>query len=425
MLYYLLKYPIYFGLLVYFRKVYYSGRENIPKDHALIFGCNHPGAFLDPVLLGAYLPFTFNFILRGDVFVNPFVSWLLRQIRTIPVYRFRDGFGALRRNRETFSEAHQVLEKGKNPLIIMSEGWMPVRKQLLPIQRGTARLAFDVWEKTGKENIAIMPVGINYTDRDDFRSTAMLRIGEPLFLKDYIHLGDSRTGIAAMTRDLEDRLKQMVVHFDSEAEEAWGNILLTLQRNEWPIRSFPILDPDPGPLEREVSLAKAIHELSPDKRELVQSRIRKYVEALQKSGLTDFGFAQAEGKHRMSLLFLILGFFPAMLGWCIWIIPARVTRWLTIRTVREPEYFFAAFQAGIGILLFPLLWIMSLAGACLWGGWAGLIFVLLWPLLGYFFLFYSEKIGDWKEIRQAQMADPSILNQLRERREKIFSGARK
>ncbi len=75
---------------IYFRSQVY-GRERVPAGGAAILASNHE-SFLDPLLIGASLPRTVNYLARESLFRFPILGWVLRQWQAVPVDR--EGGGA-------------------------------------------------------------------------------------------------------------------------------------------------------------------------------------------------------------------------------------------------------------------------------------------------------------------------------------------
>ena len=57
---------------IYFKNKIIAGRENIPKGKPVLFVANHPGAFMDPIVIGAYADRSLYYIARGESFKNKF-----------------------------------------------------------------------------------------------------------------------------------------------------------------------------------------------------------------------------------------------------------------------------------------------------------------------------------------------------------------
>ena len=209
MLYYFVKYPMSFAFLIYFRKVFRANLHTVPKGKPVIFAVNHPTAFIDPVMVATYMGPTVHFILRGDVFTSRIIKWILASLRTVPIFRFRDGFESLRRNQETFDFCYRLLRDNK-PVLILAEGHVLHAKRLKPVQKGVARMAFGAYDAYGQEDTLIVPVGVNYTDSDRFRSYAMIEYGEAIALKDYLELyrEDERKAIKQLTDEIQKRMRR-------------------------------------------------------------------------------------------------------------------------------------------------------------------------------------------------------------------------
>ena len=111
MLYYFVKPLTRWMFLIFFRKIYMKGIKEMRPKRRTILAVNHPTAFLDPAMIGSFSKPTQNFLLRGDVFSSPVTRWLLRQIHTIPIFRFRDGFSSLKNNQSTFEYCYYLLKQ--------------------------------------------------------------------------------------------------------------------------------------------------------------------------------------------------------------------------------------------------------------------------------------------------------------------------
>lgn len=74
---------------VYFR-LGTRGAENVPPLGPVILASNHV-SFLDPPLIGAFLPRKVHFLARKTLFDSPLLGWLIRQLQAVPVDR--DGGG--------------------------------------------------------------------------------------------------------------------------------------------------------------------------------------------------------------------------------------------------------------------------------------------------------------------------------------------
>ena len=160
--YYCVKGFLRFYTPFYFRNIRVFGMEHLPKDGGILLSPNHQGAFLDPLLIGAFVPGTLYSLTRGDVFVPPY-RWIFSAMQMLPVFRIRNGFSSLKNNETTFEKCHQLLGT-KKKLLMFSEGLHHQEHYLYPISKGSSRVACQAQLKHPDTPIYIVPVGINYQD---------------------------------------------------------------------------------------------------------------------------------------------------------------------------------------------------------------------------------------------------------------------
>ena len=79
-----------------FSRIKIVGKENIPANGAIVFGSNHCNTLMDAMVLLATSRQKKVFIARGDIFQNPKTAKILKWLRILPIYRIRDGIGAVR-----------------------------------------------------------------------------------------------------------------------------------------------------------------------------------------------------------------------------------------------------------------------------------------------------------------------------------------
>jgi 1-acyl-sn-glycerol-3-phosphate acyltransferase len=120
---------IMFGLF----KLHVEGRENVPKEGAIIVAPNHKSDW-DPPLIGvAFNTRVIHYMAKAELFKNPVAGWVLRLFGTFPVHRGRVDQGAVKR-------ALQELRKGE-PLGIFPEGTRIRRDGLGRFHSGMASIA--------------------------------------------------------------------------------------------------------------------------------------------------------------------------------------------------------------------------------------------------------------------------------------------
>ncbi|NOZ05258.1 MAG: 1-acyl-sn-glycerol-3-phosphate acyltransferase [Chloroflexi bacterium] len=121
------------------------GLEHVPGDGPLVVAFNHT-SFLDPPLLGAYIPRYLVPIAKAESFSWPVLGWLIRMYDAIPIRR-----GAV--DREALRAAQDVLQRGDG-LIVSPEGTRSKTHELLPPRGGLVFL-------TTRGQATVLPVGIS------------------------------------------------------------------------------------------------------------------------------------------------------------------------------------------------------------------------------------------------------------------------
>ena len=217
MLYQIVRPLIGFFLKMYFRRIKLIGLEKIDPDKPTLLCGNHTNAFLEGIIVAAQYPNNKLFFLaRADVFKHPLAAKILKKLHIIPIYRIRDGFNSLERNKETFSIVIELLKEGKH-VIIFSEGDCVAEKRLRTLKKGSARMAFQAVEE-GLEDLQILPVGINYTGFGKEGEDALVHFATPFAAKDFYPKSENEknSAINSFNDRLMEGLTEGVINYPFE-----------------------------------------------------------------------------------------------------------------------------------------------------------------------------------------------------------------
>jgi 1-acyl-sn-glycerol-3-phosphate acyltransferase len=217
-------------LLAILLKRDWRGRQNVPREGAVIVVANHY-TFFDPLSIGHFLVRagrTPRFLAKAGVFKNKYLGRLFRSAGQIPVYRdSRDAMLAIR-------DAIKAIERGE-VIIVYPEGTMTKDPNLWPMvgKTGAARIAL----RTGAPVLPIAQWGAQdvlapYSKKFNFfpRKTLRVTAGEPIDLrakfgkeinadslqKSTEYLMDVITGMLAEIRDEQPP----AVRFDPDVAKA-------------------------------------------------------------------------------------------------------------------------------------------------------------------------------------------------------------
>lgn len=411
--YYILRILISFYSKVYFKKIHFTGLDKMPKDRPLILALNHPTAFTDPILIGAATLQARNFLLRGDMFrKGKLVEAFLRSIKCIPIFRFRDGFAEMKNNQATMEYCYDLLGDGQN-LVILAEGVAKHEKRMRPIQKGTARMAFGAYEKHKRKDIAVIPVGINYSDSLQFRSTIYADVGQPIPIQDFLedHAKNPRRAVKRLTDRLSKEMRQRIIHIAKEDDDELGHQLLKIAENSVKEKSFPRFNYKASSLPYFWQLIERLNGLSEEVKSSLKSKSTHYFGRLQQLGLTDVGIAQATSYNFVTSLLLLLGLPVFLIGMAANILPIKIGKHFAEKAANTPE-FNGSLRFAFEMVAYVFYFIILLVLAAVFGTWWTVLFVAILPLFGHLGLQWLDFFKLWNAGRKAKSLDSKEFQEL-------------
>lgn len=390
-------------LRVFYRRVEATGLSNVPVSGPTILVLNHPNGLMDPLLLLCLLPRPVSFLAKSPLFTMPFVSLFVKAFDSIPVYRPQDPDADVRRNRETFARARDLLRKG-GVLALFPEGVSHDEPRLMPLKSGAARIALGA---ASEGPVTVVPAGLTYDARDVFRSGALLHVAEP-FTVEPIPLDEKgeppRTAVKALTERVRAALEGATLQADDRSTLELAAFTETL------------LPPDEdASLAERVARERAILERAallrgtePDRLAALSARIARFSRTLETAGLSapdlDAGTARAELAASAVAALLVALFLapPALLGLLAHAPAYNLVGPLATRLSRGDTDVVATIKVLGAFLFFPLTWIaFGTAAGLAWGLPAGLLVGLALPFLGILALLLLER---WEGTRAALRA---------------------
>jgi len=358
--------------------------ENVPKGGAVIFVGNHPNSLIDPIVVVASSPRKVHFAAKDVLFESRTLRVFLNALGAIPIRRRVDHPDAELDNLAAFEALHRVLE-GEGAIGIFPEGVSHDESQLRGIKTGAARIALGLCSKRPDLKLIIVPIGLNYTHPQQFRSQVLIQFGPGLAVDSAWHeryQKDEVGSVRALTDAIEERLKAITINAPD-----WETLhLLDGVRR--------LYQPPKIPLENRIELARRFnraypdHQEDPEVRQLLQ-RVKMYQERLDDIDLSD-----EELRREIKPAALLGAFAKRCLFFCLWLplaAPGFVIHapmglaagWGGNRfTPRKDVVATTKLVMGAGIVLLFCLGILLLAFH--YGGIVGgLIALALFPLSGY------------------------------------------
>ncbi|MCB0546085.1 MAG: 1-acyl-sn-glycerol-3-phosphate acyltransferase [Phaeodactylibacter sp.] len=428
MLYHIVRPIARLGLKAFYRKIFLSHTERIPRNEAVILAANHPTAFLEPCILACFLDRPLYFLARGDLFKKPFYARLLRGLNILPVFRLKDGgYGKLKDNYSTFEACYQALAH-RRTIMILAEGRTKQEKRLGALQKGTARIALGTLERHpgDLEEVYIVPVGVSFTYADQPRSEVMIDFGEPIRTSHYLQELEENANhaMASLTDTLRERLeKSMVIIKDPEDDEL-AEYLLRIFRNESAQPALPAIAHHSAPLELEMKVADTINRLPKKEKKRLHLQTSAYFEEVERIGTDDQALMETAWNPTRSRLALFLGF-PFFLMGYIWNYPpVWLAKYISDTQVETLEFKAPVrWAANLGThLVYLLAWVLV---AAFTRAWIILPMVAVLLLLGYLSLYYVEFHARFRKNHSAGKLSEEEKVRLRNKRAEILQSFKK
>jgi 1-acyl-sn-glycerol-3-phosphate acyltransferase len=391
------------ALRVFFRRVEINGLDRVPKTGPVIFVLNHPNGLVDPAFILALAPRPVSFLAKSTLFKMPVISYFVKALDSIPVYRKQDTGEDTSKNQETFKISREILKNGGS-IALCPEGVSHNEPRLLPLKTGAARIALGA-ASAGQRDIGlkIMPCGLYYTAKHLFRSSALLYFGEPFDVKP-VALDEKsdppREEVEALTGKIEEELREVVLN--AEHDEA----LQTIERAER-VFSSDIEEKDKKELKREFELKQrfiegyAYHrQHSPERVNALVDRIARYEAELEQIGLDPEELAPPTSLSSIAfytitrtVLFALL--LPLTVVGIVVNYPAYISiKYIAIKLSNNYNDIVSTIKIIASALLFPLTWI-ALASLCYWlMDWRlALASLIIGPIAGYVTIRITEEFN--------------------------------
>ncbi|MBV9210466.1 MAG: 1-acyl-sn-glycerol-3-phosphate acyltransferase, partial [Acidobacteria bacterium] len=209
------------ALRLFFRRIETSREERVPMTGAVVFVINHPNGLIDPALIFCSLPRRVSFLAKSTLFRLPVISFLLRTVEALPLYRRVDAGEDVSQNLRTFEACRELLRQGRC-IALFPEGLSHSSTKLMPIKTGAARIALGAISMKSDERAAfdlkIVPVGLYYTSKTSFRSEALIRFGEEMAVEP-VELDEDgeppREAVKELSKRIEAALREVTLNVES------------------------------------------------------------------------------------------------------------------------------------------------------------------------------------------------------------------
>lgn len=391
----------------YHKSVSYSGEGHVNWQKPLIFAPSHQSAFTDALCLilpARYTNDRFIYpLIRADAFGKSKIQdWVLTSFHMLPVYRPKDNVDIKKRNDTVFADCHEILSKNRN-LLIHPEGNCYAIKQVRRFKKGLARIAFGAEEINNFDlDIQVVPVGINYRKVTGARGGIHIRFGNPINVKEYQkeYLEHPATALTGLTRELEQRVKEVTVDIQSDVHYSLVENIMQLAKKRHPhFADRTNYTKEEVSFEKEViANVESALQSNTHSAEMIQEEMEKLLSFLDEYNLNiEHSLVENYSAFRIAaegLIGLIL--LPVFAyGWINNIIPWYLIHKMAERI--EDGQFINSARMASGLLFFPAFYLVQsfifwfISGDGLWT----LIYLLSLPATGILSLNLYERWKEW------------------------------
>ena len=366
---------------LFYRRVEVTGLDHVPGQGAVLLVANHVNGLVDPMLVLRVVERPVVFVAKSTLWRIPVLKTVLGLLGCVPVVRRGEEDRAMSskgedRNHDSFERLAAELRRG-GCVLIFPEGRSHSDPRLSGLRTGAARILL-----LSKKFPLVVPLGLWFTKKEEFRSEVLVRIGPPV-------APPEEPTVEAWTEAIEQAL------------------LLTA---------------------REV-----LKRVEPSAVASLARRARAFDHLLRKIRLSSSALENPPPLHVIlwntlkALLLVLLGFPVAILGVAAWWVPYRLCGVVANRVpgASEQRDQIALYKLVAGTALFPLFFALESAAVWRVAGalWAALA-VLVLPFAGISSLRFFE-YASWRERQARELLAlafrPGGLARLRARREALVA----
>ena len=395
------------ALRIFFRRIELVNTQNIPENSGLIFVMNHQNALIDAALVFFTLPRKISFLGKSTIFKMPVLGYVARAVEALPVYRQSDAKGDTAKNQETFRLCRELLKKN-GAIAIFPEGISHNEPRLMPLKTGAARIALgavSVGQNPNAVNLQIVPLGIYYTNKTDFRSEAMLCFGKPFPVLP-VELNENGEPEHKFVKELnvkiENALREVTINAESENEMQAAVIA-----EEIVASVYEKGDPKQTLADKFEFLRDFVEineETSPEGEDL-ENRLAKYDKKLDKLGIDPEHLALPHYSRWSAVKYLLSKFWYLILLSPLAIV-GTILHFPAYQLTRIPVYFYArnelrdiasTIKIFAGMLFMPLTWLILAGILDYYFGWKiALLSIPISFLCGYVALRTFEELEEMR-----------------------------
>ena len=381
-----------------YRRFEVHGKDQIPKNSAVIFGVNHSNTLMDALVLLASNNARKVFIARGDIFKNPVVAKILNFMRILPIFRIRNGVAAVRQNDDSLNKAVDVIHDHVD-LYLFPEGTHRTKHSLMRMGKGLFHIAVDANKQFGdKSPVYIIPTAIEYGDYFRYRSTAMINFGKPINVTEFLqHTTEENeaANINLLKDQLHDEISKLFTYIpdDDDYDAIWEIVKMKNEKRSGGLYNKMLRN------RATVDKILAFKEKQPEEAQTLFKRVLDFAAERRRQKISVTSTAKKypllDSLWKLAVLLIGLPYFVTSAA-------VNLPVWLTTLIIRgklKDKAFSNTVSFGVEFVLFPLIFIVGTI----------LLFCYLpwyWAIGGSVLLYFSYRVFvDYCELCRRWISD--------------------
>ncbi|MDB4584208.1 1-acyl-sn-glycerol-3-phosphate acyltransferase [Draconibacterium sp.] len=417
---------------IIYKNIILVGKEKIPKNKPILFAPNHQNALSDPMAILLHTKFQPVWLARADIFKKGMVTFLLRFLKIMPVYRMRDGKDQLAKNDKTFADSIKVLENNF-ALALFPEAAHSGKRQMIVHKKAVPRIVFMAEEKAENNlDIHIVPVGIYYSSYWKFNRNVIVNFGDPIHVNDF--LDECKDNPPAATLSLRQKIYEaidpLIINIKSKTHyndfenirELYGKYYLKRQGRKYSVLNLFKSD------QLLTNKLDALETKLPEEIEPQAKDARDYDALVKKKKLRSWLIENPKNNFLMialNKLVLLLGLPIFLYGFILNAIPFFTIDIIARKRVKDIT-FWSTFFLGLGIFLFPFIYLLEFFALIrlLPGIWLKLVFIISLPIAGKlafkWYILFRKTVGRIR-LFLMKLLDRTEYQKLQDSKDKLFN----
>lgn len=354
----------FFGFVArtYFRNVEIVGAVPDQNVKGRILAANHVNALVDPILVVTTARCPISPVAKSTLFDMPVLSTLLRLADAVPIVRKRDAPGKSAKDNDAVFERVAGHLRGGGNILIFPEGTSHNEPSLVALRSGAGRMLARARAEGGR-GLTVQPVGLEFDERQVFRSRVLVAYGTPIEI-DALEAPDDEALAKKITERLEEDLTELVVEGKTWEERLLVTRVAELLANEGGDRSLAGWNA----IGRRAEAARKL--LADDDPVLlaVRAKVTRYYEALAEARASDLAVKSRKNLAPRSLpaLLGLLAVLPlSIVGALLYFLPYQLPRLLVRAKHEESTDMTSTYKLAVGLVVFPI-WAALLVGLAVW-----------------------------------------------------------